>query len=741
MVNNQVSKLLVGVFTILVFGVFFAEAANITVSLAPVPATYTVGNTIFYELNVTNTDSQNISVIWVNATYNQSIISYDASYPALTSNNSGTVFWMNILSTNLTPGENTTVYFNMTSLVATSAAVMTVTVNATAADASTYQTSTSVNATILAADSTAPTVTLHSPSSGSSSNVAITTFNITVMDTANISNVSLYGNWNGTWMINQTNSSGDNNVSYLFNVSLGTGVYTWNVYACDETGNCAWATANYTYTIDQDAPVVTFTLPSNATNVSSGTNVSFAFTLNENATGNYTYDANVTYAFTTTDSVSGLINGSLNRSVVLYGIVPNGNHNITVLAVDSLGNLATYVWNFTVYDTTAPNVTSHTIIGNATSQSSGTTTITIKINENAYCYISTNSSLNVSTNVSAAGGTLLSGIRSGLSNSLTYSFGYTANATKGPYYVVCKDVVPNNMTTAYTIPAFAVKIIPADDDDDSSTSNTPSSTPYFDATYVVSADDLDEGYSNILSLTKRFKFKVGIENHYLAINKITTKNVTINVTSTLQQATIKEGSSAKFELTNDTYYDVLVTVENIDGDEVNMSMKNIHELIVEEEPEEEIEEQEEEVETLAIDAPVTVCGDGIADTDETCSSCPADVVCGEGLTCVDGSCVEEQSEPPVVEKETGADGWKIAGIIIWVIAVAFGLYWYFVLKNPPQKHQKHPSQPHAMPKEPPQDAHKKFEHHAVHASSHYGGKKIDPKQEEHHESNYHRQNH
>ena len=76
------------------------------------------------------------------------------------------------------------------------------------------------------------------------------TFNCTVSDDINLTNVTLYGDWN-SWSAKQTNSSGINNTDYYFTVNLNsTGNYKWNCYACDNASQCSFGVANYTFSIN-----------------------------------------------------------------------------------------------------------------------------------------------------------------------------------------------------------------------------------------------------------------------------------------------------------------------------------------------------------------------------------------------------------------------------------------------------------------------------------------------------------
>ena len=101
----------------------------------------------------------------------------------------------------------------------------------------------------------AASVTLNAPVDGYNSSSTTITFNCTATDDVKIENVTLYGNWAGSWAANETNSSsGLNNTPVIFTKTITDGNYKWNCYACDNSSNCAFAASNKTFTIDTTEP-------------------------------------------------------------------------------------------------------------------------------------------------------------------------------------------------------------------------------------------------------------------------------------------------------------------------------------------------------------------------------------------------------------------------------------------------------------------------------------------------------
>ncbi|MFP4112521.1 MAG: hypothetical protein ACLFUO_05980, partial [Candidatus Woesearchaeota archaeon] len=73
-------------------------------------------------------------------------------------------------------------------------------------------------------------------------------FSVFVSDNNTINNVSLFGNWTG-WHLNETNTSGVDGF-YLFSKNLTNGSYYWNIYACDNNSNCAFALQNQSFVVE-----------------------------------------------------------------------------------------------------------------------------------------------------------------------------------------------------------------------------------------------------------------------------------------------------------------------------------------------------------------------------------------------------------------------------------------------------------------------------------------------------------
>ncbi len=136
-------------------------------------------------------------------------------------------------------------------------------------------------------DITQPTITLNAPVDQFNTTNPIITFNATVYDNINLTNVSLYGNWSG-WHLNETNSSGANNTDYIFTKNLtvlGDGTYQWRIEARDATNNSINSSTR-TFRIDTTYPVINLATPANASTWTSSQTVTFTYNVTDLALSN-----------------------------------------------------------------------------------------------------------------------------------------------------------------------------------------------------------------------------------------------------------------------------------------------------------------------------------------------------------------------------------------------------------------------------------------------------------------------
>ena len=71
------------------------------------------------------------------------------------------------------------------------------------------------------------------------------------------------------------------------------------------------------------------------------------------------------------------------------------------------------------------------------------------------------------------------------------------------------------------------------------------------------------------------------DNKFLSVGvvEVNSSAVTINISSDPQQATLSEGETKKFDVTEDDYYDIQITLNDISGSKANLTVKSIYEEI------------------------------------------------------------------------------------------------------------------------------------------------------------------
>ncbi|MEK6848744.1 MAG: hypothetical protein AABX65_03890, partial [Nanoarchaeota archaeon] len=77
---------------------------------------------------------------------------------------------------------------------------------------------------------------------------------------------------------------------------------------------------------------------------------------------------------------------------------------------------------------------------------------------------------------------------------------------------------------------------------------------------------------------ERVKISLGGAEHYVGVIKLNSTSITINVSSTPQQAVLNIGESEKFEVNDDNYYDIKITLNSIAFAKANLTLSYLHEL-------------------------------------------------------------------------------------------------------------------------------------------------------------------
>jgi len=192
-----------------------------------------------------------------------------------------------------------------------------------------------------AGDTTAPIVTLSSPEDNYTTTINSITFSVNVSDNIYVQNISLWHNNTGTWHLNDTISPGAGNDTHQYDFTVDNmqiiNYSIWNVYACDNSSNCAWSDYNRTFNITiapTDANVTNANLTANSCTTSSNfqlfgsyscvgqqnCSVSMDFAANNSALCTYVSGNNTFSGIT-------LENGTSTTFNVTYVCISSATHN------------------------------------------------------------------------------------------------------------------------------------------------------------------------------------------------------------------------------------------------------------------------------------------------------------------------------------------------------------------------------------------------------------------------------
>lgn len=200
-------------------------------------------------------------------------------------------------------------------------------------------------------DTLAPSISLNNPLNNTYAKNSVL-FNYTPSDIHNISYCELWGNWTGTFTINRTNTTINNNVENYFNAYLNDGIYLWNIKCSDIANNSRFALNNNTFIVDGTGPLVELIYPLNNTL--------------ENETNNVIFYANATDNLSNISNCSLLINNELvyTKDTIIRGeifnityFLNNGQYNWSIQCYDTNDNIGysfIYNLNVDVVDNDAP---------------------------------------------------------------------------------------------------------------------------------------------------------------------------------------------------------------------------------------------------------------------------------------------------------------------------------------------------------------------------------------------------
>lgn len=154
----------------------------------------------------------------------------------------------------------------------------------------------------------------------------------------------------------------------------------------------------------------------------------------------------------------------------------------------------------------------------------------------------------------------------------------------------------------------------SDDSDDTTTSGGSGPGTSTGWTYFIDSAQLDMGYTKELEVFDRVKTMISSEAHYVKILDVNESVVKIQVSSDPQEANLLLGDLRKFDVDEDGFYDLTVTLESIgdDVDSAEITVKSTNEEVTDE-----TIAEEESKENQAIGQIKEDTGEGVTEDEET----------------------------------------------------------------------------------------------------------------------------
>ena len=199
-------------------------------------------------------------------------------------------------------------------------------------------------------DTTAPTTQLNAPANNTWQTFQSVTLQYTPSD-GYLKNCTLYGNFNGTWQSNQTNTTVTSGSKDSITLTLTNGTYLWNVLCYDYAGNSAFNSTNYSITIDSIQPGITLNLPANGYSTSD-TYINFNWTATDNLDNNLSCNLTINSIV----NVSGIASSNSTATNQSVSGFTEGNYKWNTTCIDNAFNVNTSETRI-FWIGVAPNVT------------------------------------------------------------------------------------------------------------------------------------------------------------------------------------------------------------------------------------------------------------------------------------------------------------------------------------------------------------------------------------------------
>ena len=366
----------------------------------------------------------------------------------------------------------------------------------------------------------------------SQSNIAI---NVTAEDNGVIDTI-IARLFNST--SDQINSSTSSTSPLFINFTgLSDGVYYFNATVNDTYGNSN-STSTRTLTLDTTYPLIDYGTGTESDNSNlSQSNVYVNVSVTE------TNEKNITFLlYNSTGQVNSTTYTDGTRTIN-WTSLPDGAYTYNVTVIDIAENSNTTSTRTLTLDITNPTASPSCIPSS------------VYVNDVVTC---------------TCGGS--DGGGSGINSALTTAPSTPSTSSSGTFTYSC-SVTDYAGNTASFSAKYVVNAV--------SSGGGSSTTSFWKSTHAISDEEFQNSYTKQLSKTERIRVSVNNEYHYVGVRELTETSATIEITSEPVQVKLEIGQDAKFDVTDDGYYDIYVLLNSITGGKAEITIKEINEEIPE----------------------------------------------------------------------------------------------------------------------------------------------------------------
>lgn len=426
-------------------------------------------------------------------------------------------------------------------------------------------------------DSSNPEVNLISPENQSSHFNQNVTFVCSAND-AKLSNITLHI-WNSSGLHNNTeyrNFDGVNGIAE-FNISeIPRDDYKWNCLANDKDSRHSFAESNYTLKIDYNLVILNHPIGNSYVN----DNQTFECSAE---TDSFKTLSNLTFFITNHSRIYNEtinISGFTNSSIFYYNFTDEGEYEWGCFVYNNHSEFSFSISNYTInYDLTSPEISLINPLNSALYTGSQQIDFEFNVSEDliSNCSLLLNGAVSI-TNYS-------------VNSSITLKFSDILIPGEYSWQVKCTDLAGNEgESSIYSLKINSDAITSLD-----SGGGTPAKLP--EKTYILNEEQVSSGYNSQLGENDKIVFYLKNGMHTLTAKSISAKYAIFLIESAPVKINLTVGEERFFDLTNDRIYDLYLSLNSINNNKANLTIKIIEEKI----PEIEKETEEEDVQIVAFE--------------------------------------------------------------------------------------------------------------------------------------------